>query len=86
MPGLINTSNPEICSPPRDVLYDDGTHARALLGFIVLSMDLVMEENIFRLCPEGVGPSVTRLDSTSDCNLATLAAQIDGMAQAASIL
>ena len=86
MSNLIDTPDPEICSPPREVLYDDGTHSRALLGFIILSMDLVMEENIFRLCPEGVGPSVTRLDSTSDCNLATLAAQIDGMAEAASIL
>ncbi|HCQ98909.1 MAG TPA: arylmalonate decarboxylase [Acidobacteria bacterium] len=66
--------------------YDDGTHWRALLGFIIISMDLVMEENIYRLSPEGVGPSVTRLNSPNDCNVATLAAQIDGMAEAASIL
>ncbi|MCP3934869.1 MAG: arylmalonate decarboxylase [Actinomycetia bacterium] len=73
-------------STPRTVPYDNGTHWRALLGFIIISMDLVMEENIYRLSPEGVGPSVTRLNSPNDCNVATLAAQIDGMAEAASIL
>lgn len=78
---------PEIRSTPREVAYDDGTHHRALLGFIIISMDLVMEDNIFRLCPEGVGPSVTRINSPiNDCNLDTLAAQIDGMAEAASLL
>ncbi len=80
------TPVPEIRSAPREVAYDDGTHHRALLGFIILSMDLVMEDNIFRLCPEGVGPSVTRLKTHNDCNVARLAEQINGMAQAASIL
>lgn len=80
------TSEIEVRSAPLEVVYDAGTHHRALLGFIIISMDLVMEENIFRLCPEGVGPSVTRLNSANDCNVATLAAQIDGMAEAASIL
>ncbi len=76
----------EVRSERREVIYDDGTHNRALLGFIILSMDLVMEENIFRLCPEGVGPSITRLKTHNDCNVARLAEQIEGMAEAASIL
>jgi len=80
------TSKTEVHSAQREVVYDEGTHFRALLGFIIISMDLVMEDNIFRLCPEGVGPSVTRLNSPNDCNVATLATQIDGMAEAASIL
>jgi maleate isomerase len=86
MPESLQAPIPEIRSKPREVIYDEGTHNRALLGFIIISMDLVMEDNIFRLCPEGVGPSVTRLNSPNDCNVATLAAQIDGMAEAASIL
>ncbi len=81
-----DTPSAVVKSTPRQVPYDEGTHWRALLGFIIISMDLVMEENIFRLSPEGVGPSVTRLNSPNDCNVATLAAQIDGMAEAASIL
>ncbi|MDP7489986.1 MAG: hypothetical protein QGG10_05685 [Arenicellales bacterium] len=84
VPG--GASSPVVQSASREVPYDDGTHWRALLGFIIISMDLVMEENIYRLSPEGVGPSVTRLNSPNDCNVATLAAQIDGMAEAASIL
>ncbi len=86
MPESRDTARPEIHSSTREVSYDDGTNNRALLGFIILSMDLVMEDNIYRLCPEGVGPSVTRLKTHNDCNVARLAEQIDGMAEAASIL
>ena len=73
-------------SEPREVRYDKGTHWRAKLGFIVLATDLVMEENLFRLPPDGVGVSVTRLKTALDINNETLAAQIEGMAEAASIL
>ncbi len=73
-------------SLPRAVGYDKGTHWRAQLGFIVISTDLVMEENIFRLAPEGVGTSIARLSTATECNVASLAAHIDGMAEAASIL
>ena len=73
-------------STPREVHYDRGTHWRARLGFIVISTDLVMEENIARLAPEGVGTSVTRLKTATECNLESLSAHIDGMAAAASIL
>ncbi len=82
----MDASIPEVRSVPREVPYDEGTHSRALLGFIILSMDLVMEDNIYRLSPAGVGPGVTRLNTDNDCNVTTLAAQIDGMAAAASIL
>lgn len=73
-------------STPREVRYDQGTHWRAQLGFIVISTDLVMEENIFRLAPEGVGTSIARLRTATKCNVASLAAHLDGMAEAASIL
>jgi maleate isomerase len=86
MPHGPQIDHSEVHSPRRDVAYDEGTYSRALLGFIILSMDLVMEDNIYRLSPEGVGPSVTRLKTHNDCNVANLAAQIDGMAEAASIL
>ncbi len=75
-----------IRSAPREVHFDEGTHWRAQLGFIVISTDLVMEENIFRLAPEGVGTSVARLRTATECNVASLGAHIDGMAEAASIL
>ncbi len=57
----MNSEAPVRHSEPREVRYDQGTHWRAKLGFIVISTDLVMEENLFRLPPEGVGVSVTRL-------------------------
>ncbi|MCP4318157.1 MAG: arylmalonate decarboxylase [Hyphomicrobiales bacterium] len=75
-----------IQSTRREVRYDKGTNWRAQLGFIVISTDLVMEENIFRLAPEGVGTSIARLNCATECTVESLAAQIDGMAQAASTL
>ncbi|MCP5075238.1 MAG: arylmalonate decarboxylase [Rhodobacteraceae bacterium] len=75
-----------IQSTPREVRYDKGTHWRAQLGFIVLATDLVMEENIFRLAPEGVGTSIARLDCANEITVESLAAQLEGMADAASIL
>ncbi|MCP5085736.1 MAG: arylmalonate decarboxylase [Rhodobacteraceae bacterium] len=78
--------NQIIQSAPREVRYDKGTHWRAQLGFIVIASDLVMEENIFRLAPEGVGTSIARLNCSNDITVETLAEQLDGMAEAASIL
>ncbi len=85
----INTTSvsPDIVqSAKREVIYDKGTNWRAQLGFIVISTDLVMEDNIARLSPEGVGSSITRLQMPRECNIATLAVQINDMAQAASII
>ena len=76
----------DVHSAAREVRYDRGTHWRAQLGFIVISTDLVMEENIARLAPEGVGTSVTRLKTATECNLESLSEHIEGMAEAASIL
>ena len=76
----------DVHSTAREVRYDRGTHWRAQLGFIVISTDLVMEENIARLAPEGVGTSVTRLKTATECTLESLSEHIDGMAEAASIL
>lgn len=75
-----------IQSIPRAVRYDQGTHWRAQLGFIVISTDLVMEENIFRLAPEGVGTSIARLNTATECTVESLSAQIEGMTEAASTL
>ena len=76
----------DVHSIAREVHYDRGTNWRAQLGFIVISTDLVMEENIARLAPEGVGTSVTRLKTATECNLESLSEHIEGMAEAASIL
>jgi|TARA_B100000315_G_scaffold259834_1_gene317566 maleate isomerase len=85
--GMAQVSSSEtVRSAIREVQYDEGTHWRAKLGFIILSTDLVGEENIFRLAPEGVGTSITRLRTENDCTVANLALHIDGMAEAASIL
>ncbi len=89
MSHKMNTSSDSptlVKSVKREVIYDKGTNWRAQLGFIVISTDLVMEDNIARLSPEGVGSSITRLQMPRECNIATLAVQINDMAQAASLI
>ena len=73
-------------SAPRQVRFDKGTHWRANLGFLILATDLVMEENIHRLPPSGVGTHVMRLKTDNDCNVARLGDHIHGMAKAASLV
>ncbi len=73
-------------SAPRQVRFDRGTHWRANLGFLILATDLVMEENIFRLPPPGVGAHVMRLRTDNDCNVARLGDHIHSMAEAASLV
>jgi maleate isomerase len=75
-----------IRSEPRQVRFDRGCHWRARLGFIMISTDLVMEENLFRLAPAGVGVHVTRVRTENDCTVANLAAHVGRLSEAASIL
>ncbi len=77
---------PSVRSAVREVIYDKGTNWRAQLGFIVIATDLVMEDNIARLTPEGVGSSIARLAMPRECNVETLTAQITDMAHAASTI
>ena len=70
----------------RQARFDKGTHWRASLGFLTLATDLVMEENIFRLAPPGVGTHIMRLRTDNDCNVARLGEHVDGMAEAASLV
>lgn len=83
---LAASSQTPVQSPARDVIYDKGTNWRAQLGFIVIATDLVMEDNINRLSPDGVGSSITRLKMPRECTIETLAVQINDMAEAASII
>ncbi len=86
MPPDEGTPHPVIRSERRAVEYDAGTNPRAQLGFIVIATDLVMEDNIARLTPRGVGTSIARLAMPRECNVQTLSDQITHMAHAASTL
>lgn len=66
--------------------YDRGPFPRGLLGFIVLATDLIVEENLFRMCPAGVGVSFSRIRTDNATTVANLTKHLDHMAEAAAIL
>lgn len=73
-------------SPRREVRYGEFYHYRGLLGFIVMATDLVMEENLNRLAPKGVGVSIARVDSPLEVSNEGLRRHIDTMASAAALI
>ena len=67
-----------------NVEFDLGRNSRANLGFILLSTDLACEMDTYKMAPEGVGVSFTRLKTNDHITNATLAEHIDQMAEAAA--
>lgn len=50
--------------PTSTTMFDAGQHSRAKIGFVLLATEQTIEENVFRLCPDGVGMHFTRAAST----------------------
>jgi maleate isomerase len=71
---------------PIDVTYDGGYDARAAIGFILLSSERVIEREVLRLAPEGVGVHFTRLPFAVDISIAGLSSLSDQLSSAAASL
>lgn len=69
-----------------DPLFDEGRHPRAKIGFVLLSTERTIEDDMFRLRPEGVGIHFTRAYNEDDITVKTLSDQVDDLARAASTL
>jgi len=82
--GSPGTGAPGTSAPA--IPFDAGPFPRGLLGFIVLATDLIVEENLFRMAPAGVGVSFSRIRTDNDTTVANLAKHLDHMAEAAAIL
>lgn len=68
------------------VRFDEGRHHRAKLGFVLLAMEQTIEDDMMRHAPAGVGVHFTRSAMPNQVTVANLAAMVDGLAGAASIL
>jgi len=79
-------SGSQIISTPRVVEFDNGRHPRGRIGFILMSTDMAMEADLFRLVPPGVGIHFNRLKTDDHTDSATLARHVDNMAATAAIL
>lgn len=67
-------------------LFDDGVNPRAKLGFVLLATEQTIEENMFRMCPPGVGLHFTRAYNPDSITVESLSRQADDLARAASTL
>lgn len=80
------TTGSQVTSTPREIVFDDGRNPRASLGFILMSTDMAMESDLFRMAPEGVAIHITRLATDDHTDSVTLARHVDNMAAAAAVL
>ncbi len=64
--------------------FDEGRHGRAKIGFVLLATEQTIEDDMFTLCPDGVGLHFTRAPIPDSITLETLRAQADDLAQAAA--
>ncbi len=76
-----------VIDPPRsEIRFDDGRHWRAKLGFVLLATEQTVEDDVIRLCPDGVGVHFTRAAIPDSITSETLAAQVDLLADCARTL
>lgn len=73
-------------SRPYEVRFDKGRHHRAKLGFVVLAMEQTVEDDVFRLAPEGVGVHISRMAMSNEATIETLKSMEPEIGSAASLL
>jgi len=66
--------------------FDAGRHHRARLGFVVLAMEQTVEDDVFKLTPEGVGVHFSRLPMSNVASVETLLSMEPGIEAAARLL
>lgn len=58
-----------------DAVFDEGRHTRAKLGFVLLATEQTITDDMYRICPQGVGLHFTRVmnpDSITNDSLAAI--------------
>ena len=77
-----------VFSPSRrwEVRFDRGRHWKAKLGFVLLAMEQTIEEDMFRLAPEGVGLHFSRVKMENAVTVGNLNAVGKELARASSLL
>ena len=67
-------------------MFDKGRHRRAKIGFVLLATEQTIEDDVFRLCPEGVGIHFTRAYIEDSITIASFNKHASDLARAASTL
>ena len=66
--------------------FDRGRNHRARLGFIVLANEETVEQDVFDLCPSGVGPAFTRVTAGDGMDEETIAQMRASIRNASALL
>ncbi len=82
----MDKNKPEMTSRPVEVRFGKGYGWRARIGFVLIATDRIIEREMFRLAPEGVGVHFTRLPSEDDITVESLSAMEKGLNHAASCM
>lgn len=65
---------------------DRGRHPRAKIGYVLLATEQTVEDDVYRLVPDGVGVHFTRTRMSDSITVETLARQARELAGAAALL
>lgn len=68
------------------IRFDRGSHYRAKIGYVLLATEQTIQDDVMRLRPEGVGIHFARAAIPDSITKATLAAQVDLLADSAATL
>jgi maleate isomerase len=76
----------DVISTPRDIVFDQGRHPRAKLGFVLLATEQTVQDDVLSMRPKGVGVHFARAAIPDSITRETLAAQADLLADCAATL
>lgn len=68
------------------VVFDQGRHHRAKIGFVLLATEQTIEDDMYRLLPEGVGIHFTRVSIPDSITADTLTELANGLGPAAELI
>ncbi|MDX1434335.1 MAG: arylmalonate decarboxylase [Gammaproteobacteria bacterium] len=81
------SARPDPASTSRTgIRFDAGRHPRAKIGYVLLATEQTVQDDVMRLRPEGVGVHFARVPIADSITTATLAAEVDHLADAAATL
>ena len=75
-----------VLPPPESIRYDAGRHARAKIGYVLLSTEQTVQDDVMTLRPPGVGVHLARVPNSDSITIDSLAAQADLLADSAATL
>ena len=75
-----------VTSNPYQVRFDQGRHPRGKLGFVLLATEQTIPDDMYRICPPGVGLHFARVSNPDSITNESLAAIAPDLTRAASTL